>query len=173
MSEYPYLATLLPTLNFGDTEFMSSERFLAEAEKWLSEDEFATLSSVSIDDYSPSDYGFELASEQRRFERAVRRDVAGFVDSRRQGHDHKTNTFPTSVLKDNTPLEAERRLLRLRWDTVSSQLNVHYGDLHAFAIYRLKVQILERLATFDADRGKERFAALTEIEAIPREVLAD
>ncbi len=166
MNEYPYLAALLPLLNFGDTDFPSSERFLGEAEKWLGEGAFATLSATDIGDYTSTDHPMELLAEYSRFEGRIRRDVAAYVASRRAGHDHKTNAFPTSYLKDTTPLEAEQRLLRLRWDYVAAQRNIHDADLHALIVYRLQIQILERLAAFDQDRGSGRFTELTDIESI-------
>ncbi|MCK5802249.1 MAG: DUF2764 family protein [Lentisphaeria bacterium] len=173
MSDYPYLAALLPLLNFGDTEFPSSERFLAEAEKWLDEEEYAILSSASVDDYTAQEHPLELVAEYSRFEYLMRRDVVAFIEARRLGHDHTTTMFPTSHLKDATPLEAERRLLKVRWDYVSTQLTTHHEDLHAFVVYRIKLQILERLASFDRETGAERFERLADIDLIPREVSAD
>jgi len=170
MNDHPYLAALLPLLNFGDTDFPSSERFLAEAEKWLGEREYGILSGVGMDDYTTKEHPLELVAEYCRFEYLVRRDIAAFIEARRLGHDHTTSTFPTSHLKDTTPWEAERRLLRLRWDYISRQLNTHYDDLHAFIVYRIKLQILERLASFDMAEGGERFEKLTDIDPIPREV---
>jgi len=173
MSEYPYLAALLPMLSFGDTDFPSSERFLAEAEKWLDEEEFAVLSGAGIGDHTSTDHPLELVAEYCRLEHRVRCDIAAYIESKRAGHEHKTNAFPTSYLKDTTPLEAEQRLLRLRWDYIAAQLNTHHADLHALIVYRLKIQILERLAAFDPDRGDDRFMELTDVESIPRQERAD
>ena len=171
MSDYPYLAAVLPSLEFGDVQFPSSERFMDEAEKWLAEDELRVLSSAHVDDYAPAEHSLELLDEYNRFERSIRRDIAVFVEARRSGHDHKTNMFPTSYLKDTTPLEAARRLLRLRWDFVQSRLDTHYGDLHSLVIYRIKIQILERLAGFEKAKGTERFSALTDSDSIAVEVV--
>lgn len=161
MSEYPYLAALLPMLDFDSTDFPSRKTFLGEAEKWLSEREYDTLSRVAFDDFSDPEHGLELVEDYRRFERAVRTDIATFIESRRQGHDHKTRAFPHTIVKDNNPLEAEKQLLRLRWDFVSSRLNTHYWDFHALVVYFLQIQILERLASFDLQKGEERFKAIT------------
>ncbi|MBT3378186.1 MAG: DUF2764 family protein [Lentisphaerae bacterium] len=173
MSEYPYLAALLPMLSFGETEFPSSERFLEEAGKWLGEEEFDVLSGTGIGDYTSTDHPLELVAEYCRFERRIRSDIAAYVESRRAGREHKTNAFPTSYLKDTTPLEAEQRLLRLRWDYIAAELNTHHADLHALIVYRLKVQILERLAAFDPERGGDHFRELTDVASIPRQQRAD
>ncbi|MDT8389618.1 MAG: DUF2764 family protein [Lentisphaeria bacterium] len=161
MSEYPYLAALLPMLYFDSADFPSRETFLGEAEKWLPEDEYAALSTVAFDDVTDHEHPLELVEEYRRFERAVRRDIATFIESRRQGHDHKTTAFPHAIIKDNDPLAAEKQLLRLRWDFVSSRLNTHFWDLHALVVYHLQIQILERLSAFDLKEGEKRFKTLT------------
>lgn len=161
MSEYPYLAALLPMLDFDSTDFLSRGTFLGEAEKWLPEDEYEALSTVAFDDFGDGEHSLELVEDYRRFERAVRRDLATFIESRRQGHDHKTTAFPHTIVKDTNPLEAEKQLLRLRWDFVSSRLNTHFWDLHALVVYYLQIQILERLSSFDLEKGKERFKTIT------------
>ena len=161
MSEYPYLAALLPMIDFDSTDFPSRETFLGEAEKWLPEGEYQALSSVAFDDYSDTEHALEWVEDYRRFERAIRTDIAMFIESRRKGHDHKTTAFSHTIVKENNPYEAEKQLLRLRWDFVSSRLNTHYWDFHALVVYYLQIQILERLASFDLDKGCERFKALT------------
>jgi len=166
MSEYPYLAAVLPSLTFGCTSFPTPEQFLDNAEKWLSDGEYSILASVGFDDYRTTDHGLELVRDYCRFERLVREDVAAFVESRRQGHDHKTLMFPTSVLKDLTPLEAERRLLRLRWDFITSRMDSHFWDLHALVVYHIQLQILQRLSFFDKEKGRERFDGLAGAEGV-------
>lgn len=157
MSEYPYLAAVLPMLDFDSTDFPSREKFLDEAEKWLPESEYNALVATSFDDFSDQEHPLELVEDYRRFEGAVRHDLATFIESRRQGHDHKTTAFPHPIVKDGNPLEAEQQLLRLRWDFVTSRLNTHFWDLHALTVYHLQIQILERLKAFDLEKGRARF----------------
>lgn len=173
MTDYLYLATLLPTLRHGEPPPMSSARFLQEAEKWLTENDVAQLSAFSMSTAAGrQDTGNELVDEYCRLETQIRADVAAFVESRRAGREHKTRAFPTTMLKDRTPLEAERGLLRARWDFISARLNSHYADLTALLVYRLQLEILERLARFDAPAGRKQFDAVTNTDSIPEEALA-
>lgn len=163
---YPYLLAQLPTLRFTDTEFPSSLSFLDQAEKWLTENEFSILQSAALNDYFAKDHSMELLKEWSEYEHELRTDLAHYRESHRLGHDHKTNMFPTSYVKDSNPLQAEIKMLQLRWNFLAERRHIHYDDLHALLIYFLKLQILERKASFDPEVGKARFEKLTDIEPL-------
>lgn len=160
---YPYLLAQLPTLRFSDTDFPSYRSFMEQAEKWLPEEDFAILKQADLNDYNPKKYSLEILNEWSDFENRLRRDVANYRESHRLGHDHKTNMFPTSFVKDENPLDAELKMLKLRWNFLAERRNIHYDDLHALFIYSIKLQILERKAAFDKEKGRERFEKLTDI----------
>ena len=61
-----------------------------------------------------------------------------------------------------TPLDIERKLLFSRWAWIENKEEGHYFDLDFLLMYFIKLQILERLFTFDAQKGKERFMLLCE-----------
>jgi hypothetical protein len=166
MSSYPYLLSQLPSLRFKDTEFPSAHNFLEQAEKWLTESEFDTLKSADLNDYYAKDHSLELLKEWSEFENKLRKDLANYRESHRHGHDHKTHMFPTSVVKDENPLQAELKLLEMRWKFLTERQNVHYDDLIAVVIYSLQLQILERKASFDPEIGKEKFEKLAGIEKL-------
>jgi len=55
------------------------------------------------------------------------------------------------------PLEAESLLNRARWQFLE-QLEVgHYFDVERLVVYSLKLQLLERIALYDREKGRERF----------------
>ncbi len=163
---YPYLLAQLPSLRFSDTEFPSSLSFLEQAEKWLTENEFFVLQSADINDCFAKDHSMELLKEWSGYEHELRKDLASYRESHRLGHDHKTNMFPTSYVKDENPLQAEIKILQLRWNFLAERRHTHYDDLHALVIYSLKLQILERKASFNAEVGRTRFDKLTDIEPL-------
>lgn len=164
MNSHPYLLAQLPTLRFKDTEFPSPDYFLEQAEKWLSESEFEILSKADINDYFALYHSYELLKDWSEFENELRKDLANFRESHRHGHDHKTNMFPTSVVKGETPLIAELTMLELRWKFLAEKQNDHYDDLYGLVIYSLQLQILERKSAFDPEKGRERFDKLADIE---------
>ncbi|MHC4885708.1 MAG: hypothetical protein ACYTGH_11560 [Planctomycetota bacterium] len=166
MSSYPYLLAQLPSLSFSDESFPSHAEFLEQAEKWLPESEFETLARADLHDFHAVEHEFELLAEWSDYQHRLRKDIAGYRESHRLGHDHKTHMFPTAVVKDETPLAAEIQLLAYQWEFLAERGHVHYDDLIALVIYALQLQILERKAAFDAERGRERFDRLADIEAL-------
>ncbi len=166
MSSYPFLLAQLPTLSFQETEFPSLDEFLEQAQKWLSEQEYAILARADLHDYHVADQGYELLQEWTEFQYNLRRDLAGFRENRRLGHDHKTHMFPTAYVRDETPLVAEVKLLKLQWEFLAERRHIHYDDLTALAIYSLHLQILERKASFDEEAGRERFEQLASIDSL-------
>ena len=69
-----------------------------------------------------------------------------------------------TLLKEGTPLDAERRLLRWKWDFLDETEHEHHFDLEFLIIYFLKLQILHRLVSFDAELGLHNYQNLCEAE---------
>ncbi|MBU2250847.1 MAG: DUF2764 domain-containing protein, partial [Candidatus Omnitrophica bacterium] len=65
------------------------------------------------------------------------------------------------VVDNSSPLEAERKLLLLRWNFIQEQESGHHFDLTWLILYFLKLQILERLFSFDKDKGLVLFDQLS------------
>ena len=61
----------------------------------------------------------------------------------------------TQALEDPSPYRVEVNLLSIRWDFLNRQEVGHYFDLAALLVYGLKLQILERMATFEEEKGQQ------------------
>ena len=68
------------------------------------------------------------------------------------------------IQEKKDPLEIEKEILLLRWNFLEDQEMGHFFDLSFLIIYYLKLQILERLFSFDKERGKERFENYSLVE---------
>jgi hypothetical protein len=66
------------------------------------------------------------------------------------------------VMSMANPLEAEEKLNRARWDYLEELEVGHFFDEERLVLYALKLQLLERRASFDRERGQERFEQLWE-----------
>ena len=160
---YPYLLAQLPSLRFKNTDFPAYRSFVEQAEKWLPEADLEILKSADLNDYFATDHSLEILKEWSEYEHKIRQDVSNYRESHRLGHDHKTHMFPTAFVKDENPLQAELKMLQLRWNFLVEKGHIHYDDLHALVIYSLQLQILERKASFDKDLGQQKFEHLTDI----------
>ena len=56
--------------------------------------------------------------------------------------------------------------MRLRWEFIEQEEAGHYFDLDFLILYFLKLQILERLVSFDKKKGQDRFESLTKIKGL-------
>jgi hypothetical protein len=60
------------------------------------------------------------------------------------------------------PLEAERFIDRARWSYLEELEVGHYFDVERLVVYALKLQLLERIALHERERGQERFEQIFE-----------
>ena len=159
MDKYYYFVSQLPLLIFGQESYIDKERFLDEAKKWLSDKDFSTISGVSLNDFYPRDGDNEVLAKYKNFERNLREEIASF----RKNESHGRATSLNLNLNEGTPLEIERTLLHLRWEFIESLEEGHFFDLEILILHFLKLQALERLLTFDREKGTAVFDKLCEV----------
>ena len=58
----------------------------------------------------------------------------------------------------------EQMIERIRWNFLDSLESGNFFDLNFLVIYFLKIQILERLQSFDKEKGKKVFEAMCEVK---------
>lgn len=161
MDKYIYFATELPMLSFGMEKYPAIEFFMEEAEKWMNESDLAVIKTVRLDDYDRRS-AKGMYKDYLDFEYALRYELAEFRKAAKNGYEYKSNLLSPSVLKGENPLDKETDILKLHWDWLEEKEFSHYSDLDFICIYYLKLQILERLATFDKDKGAEVFSSVVE-----------
>jgi len=165
MDKYYYIIASLPLLKFTEPPAISSKNFITESEKWLSLDDFAILSKVDINNFLINEKDTPLLKKWKEFESLIRRELAFYRRAKRQGAEYKIRKDLTSIIQESSnPLEIEIKLLGIRWDFLEEQEIEHFFDLDFLVIYYLKLQILERLASFHKEKGKQRFEIYSAVE---------
>ena len=165
MDKYYYLISSLPLLKFTEKPFITSKDFIVEAEKWLSEEDFIILSKADVNNFLKDKKDTSLLKEWKQFEHSIREELVLFRRAKRKDVEYRIRRDLSSVIQESSnPLEIERRLLFLRWDFLEEHELEHFFDLDFLIIYYLKLQILERLASFNKERGKERFESRSLVE---------
>lgn len=163
MDTHYYIVSLLPTLFFGREAGISIEGFLEESGKWMSEKEFEKLSAVDINDFSIGKTDAKVMRQFKNFEAGLRNDIASWRKAQKRDLDYKPETFPPSILKEGNPLDAEMKLMELRWNFLEELEREHYFDLGTLILYYLKLQLLQRIFTFDKEEGLKKFQKLYEV----------
>jgi uncharacterized protein DUF2764 len=162
MDKYYYLAAQLPILEFDTAPALTRAAFLKEASKWLSPGDLASLRSVHLDTTTAAGNEPPALRAFILHELRLRTELAQWRRARRESHEYKPGLFSASQLLDSHPLAAEKALLRLRWNLIEELQFGHYSDIEFLVLYHLKLQILERLQSFDRQIGEEKFFSYTE-----------
>ena len=158
MSQEFYLATQLPDLRWATTPPITVDSFMEEAAKWLSATELQALRTADLNLWTqePDSKLPKFLSDLIGHERAVREDGASWVAGK------SPKTLAIRLLEGN-PLEVEKALLRERWDFLETILGTNYADLEYFMVYKMKIQILDRLSQFDQQKGRVKFEQLSRL----------
>ena len=118
----------------------------------------ADINNISSDAKDPS-----LLKEVASFEYHVRKEL----DEWRRAVKTKTEYVLPLALKKivsvGNPLEVEQKLLFMKWEFLFEEEQECYFGLNFLIVYFLKLQILERLFTFNKERGRETFDKVCEV----------
>jgi hypothetical protein len=146
MDKHYYFIAQLPALLFGQLPQIDRKYFLSEAGKWLSERGFRLLSQVDLSDFVPSASDNRYLKEYKEFELDLRQSLASF---RKKSQDYRLRGQLNEALSGVSPLEVEKKLLRLRWDYVDSCQTENNFNLGYLVYYFLKLHILENFFVFN------------------------
>jgi hypothetical protein len=164
MDKYYYLIAQLPFLHFAGETYIDIDSFLEEAEKWMSESDYTTLQLIDIHHTHILKSDPPAHKEYKRFENALRSELAEFRKAKQEGHGYKPTLFSDTLVKENNPLEAEKELMKIRWNYIEELKTRHHFDLEYLVLYYLELQILARIEAFDKEKGMEKFKQYTEVE---------
>jgi len=169
LATHYYVAASLPMLVDASQEPpLSSEEFLERCRRFMTDDEYLGLAHSSLDPDGPPAPG--ICQAYRAWERSLRNDLAR-RRSEAQGLDpgdflrevepiFGTEDVAAGAMAADTPLTAELYLDGHRWSKIDELATGRFFDTEFLRAYRLKLQILERRALFDEERG---FAAYRDI----------
>lgn len=163
MDKYFYLIAQLPHLVFDKPSFMNVSLFLEEAEKWMSSRDLKKLSKVRLMDTGTHPVQSPVIRKIQQFEKQLRQDLAEWRQANKKNMEFKPATFHASLVKEGNPLEIEKKLQLLRWKFIESLEQDHHFDLDLLQLYYLKLQILQKLAEYQKEKGLERFQQLSKV----------
>ena len=159
MDKYIYFAAEMPGLKWGSEQLMSEEDFLEEAEKWMTSTDYASLSETLANRYKAENMS-GMYNDFLIFENELRTELAEYRRAAKEGYEYKFLHLPVQLIKDGNPLDIELKLMKYRWDWLEEREFGHYSDLDFFVLYYLKLQLLQRVASFKRELGEEAFENL-------------
>jgi len=163
MAEYYYLTATLPYLCFGQEPPFGAEDFVSACGSWLSGRDMGVIEAAARGVSGDTVSGNGMMDAWNTFDAELRGEIARAREAEKKREGGKVPEKLKDILGEEDPLVAEKKLERVRWDFIEDKAGGYYFDVNALAAYGLKLRILERLATFDKDRGENFFYKLCEV----------
>lgn len=151
MSNVVYLITGLPSLTYGRQAPVSLAEFTDVARQQLSESEFKMLDQLDIRDLGNAQQTGGLKNLYALFA-DLQTDKHEMRRARLNERTPNVLTIPRKVV-DQNPLEIEKHFMKTLWDELDSIEAVESFTLTEVFVYKLKLQILERINTFNKEKG--------------------
>ena len=168
--QYYYVITSLPSLSLSEELPVRKDDFLANCEKYLKKTDFNILESISLFDVEKDEAFFDIVRRFFGWERGVRNALVRLraeklglkPDEFVRGEivDHSQTLLAEEAFNTDSPLMAEEILNRARWRYLDELEFGHYFDIERLVVFFIKLQILERISSFDAEEGRERLNAV-------------
>ena len=154
-------------LFFGESLPISREDFLGLCREQLSKQDFLQLQAARIDSQDTAQADCPVIRQWRKWEVSLRNELAKL-----RGQEKNKDPEPYLIeseevlghfdlakeaVSNTSPYEAETILYEARWNYLEDLGTNRFFTLESLIIYYLKLQILEKLALFDREKGSENF----------------
>jgi hypothetical protein len=156
MANMIYLISSLPSLSFAQLPPISMKDFLTDAKAQLGSGRYHQLESMDFRDVDT------LCKDLKGFEKIMsqyREDVKEIRKARVEKRTPNLQVLPNEVISKN-PLECEKAIMKWQWDELSSIEAGEHFSFTAILVYKLKLQILSRLKSFQVEKGKQVLQAV-------------
>jgi hypothetical protein len=167
LAQYYYLVASLPLLAYDSERAPTSEQFLDACRPLVSPQHYNLLASASTTDLEHEGPSCSTLNLWRSWEITLRNELVRLRAKNRgreprvHGLDSSGPVEPQAVAREafsqQSPLEAEDTLNRARWRYLDELETGHYFDIDKILIYVLRLQILQRKALFEHEKGREMF----------------
>jgi hypothetical protein len=138
-------------LTFGQSPPISLEEFYHDAKSQLSPKQFKKLEGFDLQKQNKNDSLEKLKGVKTMLD-DLHQDIAEMRSSKEQSRNPNLNSLPKSIIGMN-PLDREKTIMKWQWEELES---VAFGQTFSFnqvLVYKLKLQILSRLKSFNTKRG--------------------
>jgi hypothetical protein len=160
-----YLIASLPFLEMKKDLQISVDSFVEEAEKWLSPKEHARLMGSSIVTEEENIEREDIVSRWQSFDGKLRIQFKKIREKKAEGLAiGKPDKEIESIMREQDPLQREIMLAQKKITFLEDREQGHDFDLEAVIIYYLKLVIIQRIQSFDKEKGQQVFLHLCEVK---------
>lgn len=170
MAHYYYLVASFPLLFYETERILSHQEFLDLCRQHITHRHYQLLSRASTSDLRPTTPSCRTLDLWREWETTLRNELAA-LRGKKKGVETEAylvgspgiitaQRFAREAFGQESPLQAEELLNRARWSYLDELEVGHYFDIEKILVYALRLQILQRKALFDEEKGREMFAEI-------------
>ncbi len=142
----------------GEKPFYDREAFLEECEKWLVKEEMRSVKSAQYGEVQIKPFDVPAVRRWKSFDSVLRSELEKYRKKRKNKESAKPGTeLANRVLEKKDPLQREMTLENIRWHELTGMELDYFFDINRLTIYYLKLQIAERVAVFDKEKGLKNF----------------
>lgn len=168
---YYYLIASLPMLELGAKPPIPYSDFLLRCREQLTSGDIDVIERIEIGPFEDGEDVFPIFREWKRFDTSLRNEIARAraVKQAKDPAKHiRGENYPDPfvsgfahwAVSQNSPLEAELYLDRVRWEKIEELERGHYFDIEYLITYALKIQILERWDRIGSEGGMQALQEL-------------
>jgi hypothetical protein len=162
-NKYYYLVASLPYLRIGGESRISKKSFLYECGKWLTPGDMEYLLSADMRGEEAEREKHQMLEELIEIDYDLRKELARIRDAIKKEETPRVPDMLKPVMDAENPLSMELELAKLRWRFLEDRAAENFFDINWLVLYFIKVQMLERLDTFDKEKGETFFYGMCEV----------
>lgn len=147
-----YLMCSLPALSFGQPPPITLKKFREMAKYELSSRSFNILEQMSMQGSDSNDRKAKMKKVDNMLE-GLLKDISEIRNSRNEKRQARPALLPGSLLEAN-PLDREIQIMQWQWEYLDSLVFGKNFSLAEVVVYKLKLQLLFRMQSFNEERGE-------------------
>lgn len=155
-----YLICSLPTMSFGDSPPITEEEFDHVSKTELSASKYRILEEVSIR-LADCNTASKLSKRIHRILEDLQLDVSEIRRNKSINQTSNTQFLPKIVLSAD-PLKREIEIMKWLWEKIEELESGKTFTMSEVIAYKLKLQILHRLNSFNKENGTGKLASILE-----------
>jgi len=167
LAQYYYLVASFPLLFYETEKIPPHQEFFELCGQHITPRHYQLLTQASSSDLRPTTPSCRTLDLWREWETSLRNELVRLraknrgIEAEAYLVDSPWITTARQLARDafgqESPLQAEDTLNRARWSYLDELEVGHYFDIEKILVYALRLQILERKALLDEEKGREMF----------------
>jgi hypothetical protein len=148
----------------GGEELSPAEILDGEAQKFLPASVFYIFQKIDLKNIHEAEFqknNSKVLAAYSTFIFQLKKEIKTWRTSQNESDKKAAKNKLENIIGDGTPLEKEIQLMKYQWHKLEEFSAGHFADREALFAYKIKLLILLRWWSFDAEKGFKKFTKMT------------